>query len=82
MATLRTIVELPEKLAREIDAMVGEAERGQFLIRTAEMEVRRQRLLHFLEHGNEQWKDEDHPEFAGQESAAWVRQIRSQTSVR
>jgi len=77
MSTKRTHVLLPENLLREIDALVGPRGRSSFLVETARQEVRRQKLLHFLESKDPAWKDEEHPEL-GDDAAAWVRRLRMQ----
>jgi Arc/MetJ-type ribon-helix-helix transcriptional regulator len=78
---------LPEKLAEEIDALVGRDGRSAFLVETAEAEVRRRlgnasqaeekkkRLQAFLRDDMPAWKDEDHPELADG-AYAWVKKMR------
>lgn len=82
MSTRRAHVLLPDDLVREIDAMVGPRGRSAFLVETARNEVRRQKLLQFLESKQPAWNDKDHPEFAGQSSSAWVRKLRQQSEGR
>src|SRR2546428_13373851 len=72
MSTRRTHVLLPEDLIQEIDELVGPRGRSAFLVDTARNEVRRQRLLQFLQNKEAVWKDEDHPELA-EGAAAWGR---------
>src|SRR2546429_10029248 len=74
MSTRRTHVLLPEDLIQEIDELVGPRGRSAFLVDTARNEVRRQRLLQFLQNKEAVWKDEDHPELA-EGAAAWVRRL-------
>jgi hypothetical protein len=81
MNTKRAHVLLPEDLLREIDALVGPRGRSSFLVETARHEVRRQKLLHFLESKNPAWKDRDHPELAGG-VANWVRKLRTESEPR
>lgn len=81
MATKRAHVLLPEDLLREIDALVGPRGRSSFLVETARQEVRRQRLLHFLESKGPTWKNDDHPELAGG-AAAWVQKLRTDSEGR
>src|SRR2546427_12832909 len=76
MGTRRTHVLLPEDLIQEIDELVGPRGRSAFLVDTARNEVRRQRLLQFLQNKEAVWKDEDHPELA-EGAAAWVRRSRA-----
>jgi len=81
MSTKRAHVLLPEDLLREIDALVGPRGRSSFLVETARQEVRRQKLLHFLESKDSAWKNKDHPELVGG-AAAWVRKLRSENEAR
>jgi hypothetical protein len=74
----RAHVLLPEDLAREIDAIAGRRGRSAFLVKTAEEEVRRRKLLGFLDNKEPAWRDEDHPELK-RGSAAWVRKLRKQS---
>jgi len=82
MATLRASVDLPVELAHEIDALVGEERRGAFLVESAEKEIRRRKLLAFLDRGEPAWRDENHPDIAELGSAEWVRRLRNEPSVR
>jgi len=80
MPTRRAHVLLPEDLLREIDALVGPRGRSSFLVETARNEVRRHKLLQFLEGKNPAWKDTDHPELA-HSSAGWVRKLRAENEA-
>lgn len=86
MSTRRAHVLLPEDLLQEIDALVGPRGRSSFLVETARNEVRRQKLLQFLENTAPAWKDtaanaqDAHPELA-QGAAAWVRKLRSESEA-
>jgi hypothetical protein len=81
MSTKRAHILLPEDLLREIDALVGPRGRSSFLVETARHEVRRQKLLQFLENKDPAWKDNDHPELAGG-AAAWVHKLRTDSEGR
>src|SRR5271154_2984008 len=81
MSTRRAHVLLPEDLLREIDALVGPRGRSSFLVETARLEVRRQKLLHFLESKEPAWKNKDHPELVDG-AAAWVRKLRKENETR
>jgi metal-responsive CopG/Arc/MetJ family transcriptional regulator len=81
MPVRRAHILLPEDLLREIDALVGSRGRSAFLVETARNEVRRQKLLQFLESKNPAWKDTNHPELAGG-AAAWVRKLRTENDSR
>jgi hypothetical protein len=81
MATKRAHVLLPDDLLREIDSLVGPRGRSAFLVETARNEVRRQKLLQFLESTEPAWKDKAHPELA-KGPAAWVRRLRTESDTR
>lgn len=82
MATSRTRVVLPARLAKEIDALVGPRKRTEFLIETAENEIRRRKLLKFLDRDDPAWHERDHPEIAEKGAAAWVHNLRRERSGR
>jgi len=77
----RAHILLPQEIVVEIDAMVGPRKRSAFLVETARAEIRRRKLLQFLECGEPAWKDSDHPELK-QGSAAWVRRLRQEGQTR
>jgi len=85
MPTKRAHVLLPDDLLREIDSLVGPRGRSAFLVETARTEVRRQKLLQFLE-GNgtagtdPAWKDANHPELA-EGADRWVRKLRVESDA-
>ena len=80
MAHQRTHVVLPQALLTEIDALVGERKRSAFLSEVAAREIRRRRLLAFLERDSPAWDPADHPDIeeAGG-AAAWVRKLRRES---
>jgi hypothetical protein len=82
MATLRTHIILPAELAKDLDELVGPRGRSAFLVETAAKEIKRRRLLAFLESGEPAWRDENHPDLVEMGTAAWVRSLRSEPSVR
>ena len=82
MGSVRVHVVIPEELARDIDALAGKRGRSAFLVETAEQEVRRRKLLAFLDRKEPAWRAEDHPEIAEQGSAAWVHKLRQTKSSR
>ena len=82
MGSVRMHIVLPEELVRDIDNLAGKRGRSAFLVETAEQEVRRRKLLAFLDRKEPAWRKEDHPEIADEGSAAWVHQIRSRKSAR
>lgn len=57
-----THVVLPDALVAEIDALVGQRKRSALLAEVATREVRRRRLLEFLERKTPAWKPADHRE--------------------
>jgi hypothetical protein len=77
----RAHILLPEDLAREIDALAGRRGRTAFLVETAREEVRRRKLLRFLEGDSPAWRSEDHPELT-QGAALWVRNLRQESEGR
>ena len=76
----RAHILLPEELIREIDALVGPRGRSAFLVETARNEVRRQKLLQFLDSKKPAWHDKDHPELA-EGAGKWVRKLRAESEV-
>lgn len=74
--TQRAHILIPADLLREIDAIVGPRGRSAFLLETAREEVRRRKLLRFLDDEEPAWQDRDHAELQ-KGSAAWVRKLRS-----
>jgi len=75
---VRTHILLPEDLVREIDSLVGPRGRSAFLVETARNEVRRKKLLQFLDSNEPAWKEKNHPELA-QGAAEWVRKMRAES---
>jgi len=82
MSTVRAHIVLPARLVEEIDALVGPRGRSAFLVETAEKELRRRRLLKFLENEQPAWKEKDHPDIAEVGAAAWVHNLRRERSPR
>jgi len=79
--TQRAHILIPVDLLREIDAIVGPRGRSAFLLETAREEVRRRKLLHFLESDNPAWQEQDHPEL-GKGSRQWVQKMRAESEAR
>lgn len=79
--THRAHILIPADLLREIDAIVGPRGRSAFLLETARQEVRRRKLLRFLDSTDPVWRDRNHAEL-GEDSGAWVRQMRSESEAR
>ncbi len=82
MATIRAHVVLPAELAREIDKLAGPRGRSTFLVETAEKEVKRRKMLAFLEDDSLAWRDENHPDVAAVGAAEWVHRLRREQSSR
>jgi len=81
MGTQRAHIVLPDELVDEIDSLVGPRGRSAFLVETARAELRRRRLLTFLQNSEPAWQEKDHPELRGG-SGAWVKKIRSESEAR
>jgi hypothetical protein len=81
MRTRRAHILLPEDLAREIDALAGRRGRSAFLVETAREEVRRRKLLRFLDVDSPAWRKEEHPELA-KGAVKWVRKLRQENEGR
>ena len=82
MGHVRAHVVLPDKLAKEIDKIAGPRGRSAFLVESAEREIRRLKLLAFLEDSDPAWQPEEHPEITTSGTAAWVRNQRQKMSTR
>jgi hypothetical protein len=67
-------------LLREIDELVGPRGRSAFLLETAKEELKRRKLLRFLEDNDPAWRDSDHPEL--KDSGEWVRGLRAENETR
>ena len=81
MSNKRTHIVIPERLAEEIDTLVGKRARSSFLTEAAWKEVRRLRMLNALEQASGSWKDKDHPELKGG-AARYVEKIRKEDEKR
>jgi hypothetical protein len=81
MGSQRAHIILPQELIAEIDAAVGPRGRSAFLVETARAELRKRRLLAFLQDPEPVWKDEDHPELA-EGTEGWVRGLRQESGAR
>jgi hypothetical protein len=79
---VRAHVILPERLAEEIDKIAGPRGRSAFLVESAEKEIRRLKLMAFLDNTEPAWKQENHPEIAAEGVAGWVRSQRQRSSTR
>ena len=77
----RTHIVISERLASDIDRLVGKRSRSAFLSDAAEKELLRRRQLKALEAAAGSWKDKDHPEL-WRGAAAWVRRMRREDEKR
>ena len=77
----RTHVILPVDVVADIDKLVGKRGRSAFLSEVARDEIQRRQQRNALRAAMGAWKDEDHPELKDG-SAAWVRQMRSESEKR
>lgn len=66
---------------QEIDSAVGARRRSAFLVETARAELRRRKLLGFLESKEPAWEESDHPEI-GEDASDWVRGLRAESDRR
>jgi hypothetical protein len=82
MGSQRAHIVIPPDLLEEIDAMVGPRGRSAFLVETARAELRRRKLLAFLQRKEPVMRDEDYPELAAMGTNEWVRAQRSQWNTR
>jgi hypothetical protein len=81
MGSQRAHIVLPDELVNEIDALVGPRGRSAFLVETARAELRRRRLLAFLQNDQPAWSERNHPEFA-KGTRPWVRGLRRESDAR
>jgi len=82
MGQVRAHVILPDKLAEEIDKIAGPRGRSAFLVESAEREIRRLKLLAFLDDADPAWQPEEHPGITGSGTPAWIRNQRQRKSTR
>ena len=81
MARARAIIQIPPRLAHEMDRIAGSRRRSEFATAVLEREVRRNRLLQLFKNPEPIWKDRDHPEL-GHGTEAWVRSLREESEGR
>ena len=75
-------VALPAELIREVDGIMGEQRRNEFvaeLIRTA---LHHHKIMRSLAEQGPVWKDENHPELVELGTEGWVRSLRNETEER
>jgi hypothetical protein len=82
MATIRTHIVMPQELAQDIDKLAGPRGRSAFLVALAEREVKKQKMLAFLNRDEPAWLEQNHPDIAAVGTAAWVHNLRHEMSPR
>ena len=82
MASQAVEVILPTHLLQEIDSLVGQENRSNFLAESAQQALQQQRLHAFFLSKGPVWKDEDHPDLAAMGTEAWVRALRDEAEDR
>ena len=82
MDIIRAHVILPAELAAEIDKITGPRGRSAFMVESAEKEVRRLKMLAFLDDKEPVWKAEDRSEILEEGAAAWIHNQRQRSSTR
>ncbi|HEY7037147.1 MAG TPA: hypothetical protein VH482_37850 [Thermomicrobiales bacterium] len=76
-SVVRTHVVMPKEVVDEIDELVGQRRRSEFLTELARKELRRRRLLAAFDRAAGSLKDVDIPGWETSESAEeWVRDLR------
>ena len=81
MNTKRTHIVIPEKLASEIDRLVGKRGRSSFMANAAQKELTRLRQMRALETAAGSWKDAEHPELRPG-AVQWVKGLRREYAQR
>lgn len=83
MTHQRAHVVIPTLLVKEIDEVVGQRRRSQFLVAAAERELSRLRQLAAIQRYSGAWKRERHPELEGKGGTArFVRRLRRESDHR
>ena len=78
--TVRTHVVLPRRLVEEIDRLVGQRKRSEFIAGVLEDRLRAQRQLEAVEKSADILDPADYPQFAtGEKISAWVHQLRQES---
>ena len=81
MAHKRTHIVIPVEVTEEIDRLVGQRRRSQFLVDAAKREIQRLRTIESIQEAAGSWKERDHPELSPN-SAAWIHKIRREGESR
>jgi len=72
---------IPKDLLADIDALVGQGDRNDFLVEVLRKEVNHRRLLQFLSSPEPLLKNEDYPDFH-EGSEDFIRNLRQQDRER
>jgi hypothetical protein len=81
MSHQRAHVVIPTELVKEIDDVVGQRKRSQFLVAAAERELQRLKQLAAIESCAGGWGRQRHPELAGG-STRFVKKLRKESDRR
>ncbi len=77
MAKIKTHFVFPEELLKDIDRLVGDRKRSQFVVEAAKEKLEREKLKKAFDNIKGLWKEEDYPEFAVKEDIEkWVSNLR------
>lgn len=72
---------IPAEVVAEIDLLVGKRARSQFLVRAAELELKRHRQMAALKDAVGAWDPSHHPELKGG-ALAFQRKLRAESDRR
>lgn len=79
----RAHVVIPTELVAEIDAIVGQRKRSQFLVAAAEREIQRLKQIAAIKNCAGGWSKQRHPELEGPGSSRrFVRKLRRESDRR
>jgi hypothetical protein len=81
MQRQEVMVPYPPDVIAEIDKIVDQGTRTDFLVELARREIKLRLQMEALRAATGAWKSEDHPEFADG-AAMWVREIREESRRR
>lgn len=77
MTKIKTHFVFPEELLKDIDQIVGERKRSQFVVEAAKEKLEKERLMKTFKDIKGLWKEEDYPEFGIMEDVEkWISDLR------
>lgn len=77
MAKIKTHFVFPEEILKDIDRLVGDRKRSQFVVEAAKEKLERERVKKAFKGIKGLWKEADYPEFKVMEDVEkWVRDLR------